>query len=87
MTSGPRSQCDTCRHRHSPFEDPARVRDRSWCEAFPDGIPRRVFHNGLDHRHPIEGDHGVRWDAADGEEFPEWALVDRFLGPVRDDEE
>jgi hypothetical protein len=27
----------------------------------------------LDHRQPIDGDHGLRWESA-GEEFPEWAF-------------
>jgi hypothetical protein len=77
---GPRSQCDTRRHRHSPFEDPDRRRDRSWCAAFPDGIPRRVFHNGRDHGYLIAGDHGVRWEAADGQEFLTHAFLEQFLG-------
>jgi hypothetical protein len=82
MTSGPRSRCDTCARFRSPFD---RVGDDfgkagSWCAAFPDGIPRRVLFNGLDHRQPIDGDHGLRWTPAEGEEFPEYAFLPQFLG-------
>jgi hypothetical protein len=44
------------------------------CAAFPDGIPDEVYGNVLDHRQPIDGDHGVRW-TSDGREFPEYALA------------
>src|SRR5262249_15596048 len=75
MTTGPRSQCDTCVHYRSPFspEGIKQDRDRSFCAAFPDGIPVAVFHNGADHRQPIEGDHGIRWES-NGEPFPEYAF-------------
>ncbi len=28
------------------------------CEAFPDGVPRAILRNELDHHYPVEGDHG-----------------------------
>jgi hypothetical protein len=43
-----------------------------------------VFHNGLDHRQPIDGDHGLRWDAVTGEEFPEYAFVPTPAGLDRE---
>jgi hypothetical protein len=83
VTIGPRSQCDTCVRFRSPMERA----DGNWggspfCAAFPEadgGIPKRVFRNGLDHRLPVDGDHGLRWQSA-GEEFPEWAFLPQFLG-------
>jgi len=38
------------------------------CEAFPEGIPDAIFLGGFDHRRPFEGDHGIRFLAADGPE-------------------
>jgi hypothetical protein len=38
-----------------------------------------VYRNGLDHRQPIDGDHGVRW-VSDGEPFPEWAFQPDRIG-------
>jgi hypothetical protein len=78
MTTGPRSQCDICARFRSPWA--SSDGNTPTCEAFPDAIPARVFRNGLDHRQPVDGDHGLRWEAADGEEFPEWAFIPRFLG-------
>lgn len=75
MTTGPRSQCDACRHlRSGAFNAPLT------CDAFPDGIPTRIFRNGMDHRQPIDGDHGIRFEAVEGDEFPEYALLPRFRG-------
>lgn len=73
MTIGPTSQCSTCARFRSPFDRPDMSGPTS-CEAFPDGIPEPVFFNGFDHRQPIEGDHGVRWES-NGEPYPEWALA------------
>ena len=83
MTSGPRSQCDAC----ARFRSPLQRADDDWdgpafCEAFPEadgGIPGVIFRNGMDHRQPIEGDHGLRWTPADGEEFPISAFLPQFL--------
>jgi hypothetical protein len=75
MTIGPRSQCDTCIRFRSPWRSESGV--RRFCEAFPEadgGIPDEVFRNGLDHRHPIEGDHGVQWES-NGEPFPRYAFA------------
>jgi hypothetical protein len=85
MTSQPRSQCDTCARFISPFARPGPAYGQSgpFCAAFPDGIPERVYRNGLDHRQPIDGDHGLQWTPADGESFPEWAFLPRFLGRGR----
>lgn len=36
------------------------------CEAFPGGIPIEINPKGADHRQPVEGDHGITFDLADG---------------------
>jgi len=59
------SQCSTCLHL------------RSWvvtgtvtsCGAYPQGMPDAVWANTLDHRRPIDGDRGVRWES-NGEAYP-----------------
>lgn len=50
------SQCMYCRW----FK-----RDRSGtCDAFPGGISDEILLNEVDHRKPVEGDNGVRWELA-----------------------
>lgn len=80
MTSGPESQCSRCVRFRSPFSGRAAagVTGPS-CDAFQQGIPRRVYGNGLDHRQPIDGDHGLRWESA-GLPFPESAFLPQFPG-------
>jgi len=76
MTVGPKSQCGACVHLH-PLTGEAwwsPTRQRRTCDAFPDGIPEAVFGNELDHRQPVDGDHGIRFEAKPGDEFPEYAL-------------
>lgn len=70
MTTGPRSQCDACRH----FRERASFDDPFTCTAFPDGIPDAVYDNDLDHRNEIAGDNGIQFDAKPGDEFPEYAF-------------
>lgn len=74
MTTGPRSQCDPCVHFVSWLDTPD-MDGVSHCAAFPDGIPDPVYDNTLDHRQPIEGDHGVRFEANPGDAWPEWAIA------------
>jgi hypothetical protein len=70
------SQCGACRRFVSPFDEAAPPGvDGPTCEAFPRGIPDEVYENRLDHRRPIDGDHGVRFAARDGATFPEYALA------------
>lgn len=75
MTTGPRSQCSVCKRFRSPFSRPAgEMGGGPTCEAFPAGIPDEVYGNELDHRRPIDGDHGVRWES-DGRGYPEYAVA------------
>ena len=62
------SQCDLCaRLRWRPaigdadalFLDEGR---QYYCEAFPAGIPDRVFSGRVDHSLPVRGDQGVRFE-------------------------
>jgi hypothetical protein len=47
--------CRFCRHRS---------KTNVWvCEAFPDGIPVGVLVGDIDHHQPLEGDHGIQFDA------------------------
>lgn len=76
MTIGPMSQCGACANFRSPFspEGLKQGRDGPFCAAFPDGIPDRVYGNEVDHRQPIDGDHGVRWES-NGQPFPDYAFA------------
>ena len=48
--------CNDCKHR-SPLWP-----DEITCTAFPDGIPDEVLFCDLDHRKPIDGDHGIQFE-------------------------
>lgn len=39
------------------------------CAAFPDGIPLSVILNSADHRFPISGDNGVRYEPMGGKSY------------------
>ena len=70
--SGPASQCiSACVRYVSPFAGTDRdFTGQPTCAAFPDGIPPAVLDNELDHRQPIDGDHGIRFEARQGAQFP-----------------
>jgi hypothetical protein len=44
------------------------------CTAFPAGIPIEIAANEVDHRQPVEGDHGVQFLAKPGDSFPAYAF-------------
>jgi hypothetical protein len=51
MTMLPFALCDSCTRKTAP--------DR--CAAFPAGIPAEILMNLVDHRQPVEGDHGLQF--------------------------
>ena len=71
MTTRNPPQCTYCSHWRSPIGTGS---DKQTCVAFPKGIPDDIWWNQADHRKPFPGDHEVRWEPRDGEEFPEWVL-------------
>jgi hypothetical protein len=44
--------------------------DKTRCAAFPDGIPTEIKLTRVNHRKPVEGDHGIRFEP-DGA-MPDW---------------
>lgn len=55
--------CCACRH----VREWGRLDGTGWtCAAFPDGIPPEIITRRLLHHKPHPGDHGVRFEAADG---------------------
>lgn len=55
--------CSSCKHFN------AERLDKEVCAAFPDGIPDAIKFGDNQHRAPFEGDHGIRWEPAEGFEF------------------
>lgn len=82
MTVGTDPQCLFCDHFRSPFL--GRSGDFSGeptCAAFPEQIPGALLENEVDHRRPVEGDHGIRFQARAGEQFPAYAFDPAVLTP------
>ncbi len=48
--------CLSCRRRQ--FDDDCAPGPKV-CEAFPNGIPKSILWNEVDHREPVPGDHGL----------------------------
>lgn len=53
------AQCSLCVHRDRGGKLPPS------CAAFPDGIPDEIMSNLVDHREPVEGDQGIRFEPRD----------------------
>lgn len=45
--------CDGCKHYNGD----------DTCKAFPQGIPAVILLSELDHRRPVRGDNGIRFEA------------------------
>jgi hypothetical protein len=56
-------QCSYCIHLDENWSKPK-------CAAYPEGIPTAVLYNRADHRYPLPGDHGIRFEGRDGQESP-----------------
>lgn len=50
--------CNNCKHRY-----PHGIK----CDAFPDRIPTAVLIGDIDHRLPIDGDHGIQYEPKEEE--------------------
>lgn len=76
MTSRLPPQCLSCAHWTSPLDRAGHTAEPTTqtCAAFTAGIPDDVWWNRVDHREPVDGDNGVRWESLDGAEFPDWAM-------------
>lgn len=55
-------QCMSCKHLQEG--KPPK------CTAFPDGIPMPILMDEVDHRKPVEGDHGIQFSPNPGEKSP-----------------
>lgn len=76
MTTIRESQCYSCarRWRLIDTDDAYAALPTQICEAFPEGIPDAVMQMRVDHRNPIQGDQGLRWEPREGATYPEFAL-------------
>jgi len=77
VTSRIQPQCaPTCARYRSPLNpDTPEGLPKPWCAAFPEGIPASIWNNLVDHRQPVDGDHGLRWLSKDGAPYPEHVLL------------
>ena len=58
----PICKCMTCKHYAVyPRED---MIGRPYCDAFPEGIPKKIWWEEIKHDKPYPGDNGLRDDAA-----------------------
>jgi hypothetical protein len=53
VTKVPAPMCTSCLWLH-PTEN--------MCQAFPDGVPIAILESRVDHRRPVEGDHGIQFE-------------------------
>ena len=64
MTSQAMPMCGVCAHLHRKSNSRGGL--VPWrCDAFPDRIPADILSNKVDHRRPVRGDRGVRWQPYD----------------------
>jgi len=52
--------CSICRYKH--HDSLTYRKSFPTCDAFPNGIPEAVRKNRMDHRKPISGDNGIRFE-------------------------
>lgn len=59
--------CAGCKHLTTDLRE-------SKCDAFPAGIPTEILLSKVDHRQPVAGDNGVRFEPKDAKaaEYAEW---------------
>ena len=56
MTSKEPPMCLFCKHLKR------KLKTKNACKAFPDKIPESIWNNYADHRKPIKGDQGIRFE-------------------------
>lgn len=68
MTSPIAPLCVACKHFRESVPGPG-----LYCAAYPDGdgIPEAIYMSRVDHRRPYDGDHGIQYAPAPGQE--QWA--------------
>jgi hypothetical protein len=49
--------CSACKHLR---------KDKTTCDAFPDGVPDGIIKFGEDHREPVPGDQGIVFEKRPG---------------------
>lgn len=59
MTLPPK--CLDCKHFHDEWTSPRT------CEAFPKGIPEKIYFENKDHTKPIKGDNGLQFERQNGQ--------------------
>ena len=62
------------------------VPGRLSCDAFPEGIPERVYFNLDVHTRPIEGDHGIQFAPQQGLDEKSQRVLNRLLQTLAPDE-
>jgi len=58
--------CEWCKHLNRDPESTDYT-----CKAFPGGIPEAIVLSMVDHRKPIEGDHGTQFTQRKGPKLPQ----------------
>jgi hypothetical protein len=56
--------------------------DQFACTAFPGGIPEAIIMSTVDHRKPVDGDHGLQFDLAPGHQAGLDELLNLIHFPV-----
>lgn len=60
MTTKWSPDCYDCKHLHPRRNwEPGSPRT---CDAFPQGIPREIWFDGVEHREPYPDDHGIQFE-------------------------
>ena len=61
----PVCKCMSCKHYVVyPRDD---MRGCPYCEAFPKGIPSKIWWEEIEHTAPYPGDHGIQYEPAQSE--------------------
>jgi hypothetical protein len=53
-----------------PPRVPGEIKEGPQCDAFPKGIPAKIFDAEQMHQKPFPGDHGIQFEARDNLDVP-----------------